>query len=110
MSIIVRKIECIIWFWEKNLDCNELKKKFKKYEKKYIKIIKNSNDDMLFFDTTTYHQAEMPSSNILQPRIIYIFSVNEEKVLKNLDNNNLLKYYISKCMKHNLIKNLDFND
>lgn len=97
-------------FENKNLDCNELKKPFESYKKKNIKIIKNTNDDMLFFDTTTYHQAEMPSSNILQPRIIYIFSVNEEKVLKNLDNNNLLKYYISKCIKHNLIKNLDFND
>lgn len=91
-------------FENNNLYSRELQKSFEKYEKN-IKIINNDNNNILFFDTTTYHKAEMPSNNILQPRIIYIFSINYKKVMQDLNNNNLLKYYISKCKEYDLIKN-----
>lgn len=90
-------------FYKNCLSERQLKKNFDSYDTNIINI-NNSNEKFLFFDTTCYHQAEMPKENMFQPRIIYIFYLSDEQVFNDNDNNKLLEYYIQKCKEFRLIK------
>ena len=76
----------------------EINKKIDSYNTNIISI-NNSNDEMLLFDTTTYHNAEMPQKNMFQPRIIYVFYFDKNQLKQEHD---LYLYFKQKCINHNI--------